>query len=385
MWIKRNNYKRIIDAAKTRPVIFLTGIRQAGKSSLLQRIFPEAEYVTLDKVLLAEEAEQNPTSFLNRFKGQVIIDEVQYAPSLFRQLKVKVDENRQLKGKWILTGSQQFHLMEKVSESLAGRVRIIHLGTLSADELINAGFSEQKKDMLWKGGFPEIWAESLNSDDFYEDYIQTYLERDLRQIIQVSNLADFRRFLTLVAHRTGQIVKYSGISKDLGISVNTVKSWIAALEISGILVTVPPFYKNLGKRLIKSPKLYFADNGLVAHLLNINALDILEKSHYKGNIFENFVTTEFLKNGVIPGKNLFYFRDQNGVEMDFILETGSSHTLIEAKYAENPEARKLNFKKVAPLFKENTNCILACSVEEKGLFHLKNYKVYNPLFGYPFK
>lgn len=383
MWIERNNYNRIAEATKTRPVVLLTGIRQAGKSSLLQRIFPDAEYVTLDKVLLAEEAEQNPTTFLNRFKNQVIIDEVQYAPSLFRQLKVKVDENRQLKGKWILTGSQQFSLMEKISESLAGRISIINMGTLSADELMHAGFDKQKKDMLWKGGFPELWAESINPDEFYEDYIQTYLERDLRQIIQVSSLADFRRFLTLVAHRTGQLVKYSDISKDLGVAVNTVKSWISALEISGILVMLPPYYKNLGKRLIKSPKLYFSDNGLAAHLLNINSLQSLDNSNYKGNLFENFIATEFIKNGLKPGRDLFYYRDQNGVEMDFIIEDDTSHTLIEAKYAEQPDKRKLNFNKVAPLFKKNTNCVLACTVDEKGMFHLKNYKVYNPLFGYP--
>jgi predicted AAA+ superfamily ATPase len=384
MWIERNNSKRIIEATKTRPVLLLTGIRQAGKSSLLQRIFPDAEYVTLDKVLLAEEAEQNPANFLNRFKGQVIIDEVQYAPSLFIQLKLLVDKNRQLKGKWILTGSQQFSLMEKISESLAGRISIINMGTLSADELVNAGFDQQKNDMLWKGGFPEVWAELLNPKEFYEDYIQTYLERDLRQIIKVSSLFDFRRFLALVAHRTGQLVKYSDISKDLGVAVNTVKSWISALETSGILIMLPPYYKNLGKRLIKTPKLYFSDNGLAAHLLNINSLAALHESIYKGNLFENFVATEFLKNGLKPGRDLFYYRDQNGVEMDFIIEENTIHTLVEAKFTEQPDKRKLNFDKVAPLFKDKTNCVLACAIEEKGLFHLRDYKVYNPLFGYPF-
>jgi predicted AAA+ superfamily ATPase len=225
MWIERNYTRKIEEAVETRSTVLLTGIRQSGKSSLLQRLFSEAEYVTLDRIVLAEEAEENPTTFLNRFKKQVIIDEIQYAPSLFRELKIKIDEDRSVRGKWILTGSQQFSLMRHISESLAGRVRILNLGTLSASELGRTKLLKNFRDLLWKGGFPEIWAENLNSNDFFDDYIQTYLERDLRQILNVTNLRDFRRFLSLLALRVGQLMNYSELSKEVGVAVNTIKAW----------------------------------------------------------------------------------------------------------------------------------------------------------------
>ena len=205
MWIERDYSDKIKEAVNTRPVVLLTGVRQAGKSSLLQRLFTDAEYVTLDRIILAEEAEENPTLFLDRFKNQVIIDEIQYAPSLFRDLKITVDENRNIKGKWILTGSQQFILMRHVSESLAGRVRILNLGTLSARELNRTNLLKNKRDLLWKGGFPELWAEKLDAKEFYEDYIQTYLERDLKQILNVTSLRDFRRFLSMLAIRVSSL------------------------------------------------------------------------------------------------------------------------------------------------------------------------------------
>ena len=381
MWIERRNTEKIKAAINTRPVVLLTGVRQAGKSSLLKNLLKETEYITLDKVLYAQEAEENPTKFFNRFENQVIIDEIQYAPSLFRDLKIKVDENRNIKGKWILTGSQQFVLMQKVSESLAGRVRILNLGTLSAIELNNANLLENKYDLLWKGGFPEIWAENLDAGDFFDDYIQTYLERDLKQILNVNNLRDFRRFLSLLAIRVGHLLNYSEISKEVGIAVNTIKAWINALEISGLIILLPPYYNNLGKRLIKSPKLYFCDNGLVASLLNINSLNALNDSLHLGNLWENFVFTEFLKEGYTAGKNIFFFRDHNSVEIDFVIEKDGKIFLVEAKASERPDQKKLNFNKVTPLFKENAIPIVACTVEEQKMINLKNFAVYNPLYG----
>ncbi len=382
MWIERRNTEKIEEAVKTRPVVLLTGVRQAGKSSLLKRLFPDADYLTLDKVLFAQEAEQNPTQFLNRFEKQVIIDEIQYAPSLFRDLKIKVDEERNLKGKWILTGSQQFVLMQQVSESLAGRVRILNLGSLSATELNQAKLLGNKRDFLWKGGFPEIWAENLNAGEFFNDYIQTYLERDLKQILNVTNLRDFRRFLSLLALRVGQLINFSEVSKEVGVAANTIKAWVNALEISGLVILLPPYYNNFGKRIIKTPKLYFCDNGLVASLLNIDSPEALNNSPYYGNIWENMVFTEYIKEGFTPGKNIFFFRDQNGVEIDFIIEIDGKILLIEAKASERPDTRKLNFNKISPLFNSQTSSIVACNVEEKGLITLKDYAVYNPLYGF---
>lgn len=382
MWIERRNTDKINEAVKTRPVVLLTGVRQVGKSSLLKRLFAEAEYVTLDKILFAQEAEENPLQFLNRFEKQVIIDEIQYAPSLFRDLKIKVDEERDLKGKWILTGSQQFVLMQQLSESLAGRVRVLNLNTLSATELNQANLFTNKRDFLWKGGFPEIWAENLDAGDFFDDYIRTYLERDLKQVLNVTNLRDFRRFLSLLALRVGQLVNFSEISKEIGVAVNTVKAWVNALEISGLIILLPPYYNNLGKRLIKTPKLYFCDNGLVASLLNISSLEALNNSPYLGNLWENLVFTEFIKEGYLAGKNIFFFRDQNGVEIDFIVENNGKVFLIEAKTSERPDPRKLNFNKIAPLFNAEVNPVVACMVEEKGIIRLPDYAVYNPLYGF---
>lgn len=381
MWIERRNTEKIIEAVRTRPVVLLTGVRQAGKSSLLKRMLPDTEYVTLDKVLIAAEAEENPARFLSRFSGQVIIDEIQYAPSLFRELKIKVDEERNVKGRWILTGSQQFVLMQKISESLAGRVRILYLGTLSAAELNQTGLAENKADLLWKGGFPEIWAENLDATGFFDDYIHTYLERDLKQILNVSSLRDFRRFLSLLSIRVGQLLNYSEISREIGVAANTIKAWINALEISGLIVLLPPYYNNLGKRLIKTPKLFFCDNGLVASLLNINSPEALDRSPHLGNLWENFVFSELIKEGYIAGKNLFFFRDQNDVEIDFVIERDGKITLIEAKTNERPDTRKLNFSKVNPLFREEVQPLVACRTPEQGLVHLKDYSLYNPLNG----
>lgn len=381
MWIPRDYSEFIIQASKTKPAILLTGVRQVGKSSLLKKLFIDAEYVTLDKSHLAEEAEHNPESFLGRFKGQVIIDEIQYAPSLFRELKIQIDNNRQQKGKWILTGSQQFSLMQHISESLAGRIRILNLGTLSAHELLQANAIKTKRDLLWQGGFPEIWAENIAPSDFFEDYIQTYLERDLKLILNVSSLRDFRRFLTLLAIRTGQLIKYSEIAKEVGVAVNTIKSWVNALEVSGIIILLPPYYNNLGKRLIKTPKLYFCDTGLASSLLNISSAESLNNSPFLGNIWENFVLTEFLKNKLAPGKDLFFYRDQNGVEIDFIIDRADIQYLIEAKHTEKPNNSKLNFSKVAPLFKSQTVCIVACNINDTRPTKLKDYTAYNPLNG----
>lgn len=381
MWIERDYSARIKDAVQSRPVVLLTGIRQAGKSSLLRKLLPDAEYITLDRILLAEEAEENPTVFLNRFRKQVIIDEIQYAPSLFRDLKIKVDVNRNTKGRWILTGSQQFVLMQHASESLAGRIRILNLGTLNATELNRTTLLSNKRDLLWKGGFPELWAEDLNPKEFYEDYIQTYLERDLRQILNVTNLRDFRRLLSMLAIRTGQLVNYSEISKEVGVAVNTIKAWISALETSGVIILLPPYYNNLGKRLIKAPKLYFCDNGLIASLLNIDSLEVLDKSMYLGSLWENFVFSEYLKEGFISGKDIFFYRDSNGNEIDFIVEKEGAIYLIEAKHTERPKPGGLHLNRIAPLFDTTVNSFVACNVEESGLVALKDFSVYNPLLG----
>lgn len=382
MWIERNFSEKIDKGLRTRPVVILTGTRQSGKSSLLQKHVKNATYLTLDNISLADEAELNPEYFLNKQKGTVIIDEVQYAPSIFRDLKMIVDANRQEKGRWILTGSQQFVLMKGIKESLAGRARILHLWPLSADELNNTKLLKNSSDMLWRGGYPEVWAENLDTKDFFNDYIQSYLERDIKEILSIKNMRDFRRFLNILALRAGQILNYSTIARDLEVAVNTIKSWISTLEVAGIVSLLPPYHSNLGKRLVKSPKLYFNDNGLLCHLLNIHSTEALDNSALRGAIWENYVFTELGKNELEVGRNLFYYRDQNGVEIDFIIESDAGTYLVEAKNNERPNASKLNFKKVAPLFKEDVKCVVACRVTDPLNIRLKDYTLSNPLFGF---
>ncbi len=387
MWIKRLIEQSILDSTNSRPAVLLTGARQTGKSSLLQKLFKDSPYISLDRFLIAQEAETNPDIFLNKFDAvpQVVLDEVQYAPSLFRELKIRIDNNRQQYGKWLLTGSQKFQLMQNVSESLAGRIRILHLETLSAQEIRQSNLfsAEELKNFLVKGGYPELWEnKKLNFSDFFSDYVQTYLEKDLKQIINVKNLFDFQRFLMICASRVGQLINFTDLSKDLGISVALVKQWLHALEIGGIIYLLPPYYNNFGKRLIKTPKLYFADHGLVNYLLNIKTIENINTSLFKGALWENFVFCELIKTmSLTPGREIFFYRDQNGVEIDFVVEKNSKVILIEAKAQELPDYSKLNFSKVVPLMTDkNIECFLACLTNEQSVIAGKDYKIFNPLY-----
>ena len=388
MWINRKIKDKLDEAVATRPAVLLTGARQTGKSSLLKHHFPNSTYITLDKKLLAEEAKSNPDYFLEKQSKNVsIIDEVQYAPELFRELKIRIDDNRNEYGKWLLTGSQKFELMKSITESLAGRIRILHLETLSANEIRNSPDinSKQFKDYLIKGGYPELWENpKLNANTFFEDYIQTYLEHDLRQIVDVKNLSDFRRFLISCAARAGQLINFASIGKDIGVSGNTIKSWISALETSGIIYLLPPYFANIDKRIVKSPKIYFADHGLLCHLLNIKSNEAWHGSIQKGNIWENIVFCELIKTyKLFPGRNLFFYRDQNGLEMDFIIENHNELILIESKSAEVPQ-NKMHFNKLKTLFKNKSiKSYLACSTNHLEIIKLKEYYVYNPLLADP--
>lgn len=376
--------EKLSNACGVRPAVLVTGARQTGKSSLLRRQFPEADYVTLDRIAMAEEAEENPESFLSRFPGPVIIDEIQYAPSLFRELKIRIDDNREEFGQWILTGSQRFELMKGVGESLVGRLSILQLETLSAEELRGTGCfdADEIHSALWKGGYPELWAvEGLESHDFFSDYIQTYLERDLNALIQVADLRSFRRFIQACAVRAGQLLNYTDMAKHVGVSSVTIKKWVSILEASGIIYLLPPFFANIGKRLVKAPKLYFADNGLLCHMLNVSNRSAYEATPMGGQIWENFVFTEIVKTlSLKPGRNLFFYRDQNGVEMDFVMEMDRRLVLVEAKAAERVDRRKLNFSKIAPLFLSGeVQCVLMNASAESSAVQFREYSMLNPL------
>jgi hypothetical protein len=382
MWINRLQFDKLLNAVASRPVVLLTGARQTGKSSLLQKSYPSYQYVSLDNTRASTAAQENPEQFLSTLSTPVIIDEIQYAPGMLRALKVLVDQNRQQYGNWLLTGSQQFHLMQGISESLAGRIAILHLETLSAKELRQSN-AKNIVDAIWRGGYPELWAEpSISAELFFDGYLQTYIERDLRSIVEVNNLADFQRFLRMLASRCAQLVNYRDLSRDVGVSDATIRRWLHALEIGGVIYLLPPYYANIGKRLVKSPKIYFADQGLLCYLLGVQNETNYKNHILKGQLWENFVFTEIIKTtGKQAGKDLFFYRDQSGVEVDFVIEDSQGLHFIETKSDTNGASFKSNIAKVAPLFKkQNTHAYLFANIPEQTSYKIKNHLLLNPLW-----
>lgn len=381
-WINRKAATEISYKVKTRPVVLVTGIRQAGKSELLKRLYPDAEYISFDHFYNVEHATENPSGFLNSFPGkQVILDEIQYVPELFRELKIVVDEEKTVPAKWILTGSQKFSLLESATESLAGRIGIVELKTLGIDELREDFTQNEAEEIIWKGGFPETWSFSeLDFKTYLDDYIATYLQKDLRTMLQVGSLRDFHRFLRACAVRTGSLVNYSDLARDTGISPNTAAKWLNSLERTGLIYLLEPWFRNISKRLTKTPKLYFCDQGLLCRLLNIENREQLEKSHYLGAVWENLTFNELIRTqNITVDRNLFYYRDHNNVEIDFFIESGDQIILIEAKYSEQPDTS--NIKKVKKLLpNEEPAGFCVCRTPAGGIFNSAGAKLINPVY-----
>ncbi len=360
MWINRTIQKYLTDISEKRPCILLTGCRQSGKTSLFKKNYPNIKYVSLDIPLHAEEAENSGNEFLKKQGEPVIIDEIQYAPELMKYIKVKIDENRDENGRFFLTGSQKFSLMEGVSESLAGRIAIITLHSLSLFEIekwtkVPIG-PDLLLDLMIKGGFPELHSKDLSPEQFFGDYLATYLERDVRQIVNVKNLRDFDRFIRLLALRSGQLLSMNSLASDVGVSSHTIKSWINILEASNIIYLLEPYYKNLGKRIVKAPKMYFLDTGLLIYLLGIRTNGELQNSTLLGNIFETLTLGQIIRTYANHGKtpNLYYYRDHYGHEIDFIIPVGEKLKLIECKWSEKPELPHKGFLEIEKLIgKEN--------------------------------
>ncbi len=339
MWIQREISSILKKTARHRPAILLTGARQTGKSSLLEKLFPHYNYVSLDWPHKAMEAKEAGAYFLEKHPAPLIIDEIQYAPELFRYLKIAIDKNRNRFGQYILTGSQKFSLMKGVSESLSGRISILELYSLSAKEIFkHSGEKVSHKNILkiiLQGGYPEVQAQLLPPERFYADYLATYLERDVRQFLNVKNLSIFGKFLSLLALRSGQVLSMNSLSNALSVSLHTVKSWISVLEANNIIYLLKPFYNNYGKRLIKSPKIYFLDTGLLCFLSGIHKKTVLENSPLLGAFFETFCCGQFIKNFHNKGlpTSIYYFRDNYGHEVDFIIPEGNRLSLYECKWS----------------------------------------------------
>jgi len=355
MWIKRTLESEILKAARQRPSVLVTGSRQSGKTSLLQKIFPHYSYVALDPPHVAEEAEESGGQFLQKYPTPLILDEVQYAPHLFRHLKTAIDHRRKESGLYLLTGSQKFALMQGVTESLAGRISLFELHTLSLAELERwsgkSAEGNQLLEWLFLGGYPELYERGLNPERFYSDYLVTYLERDVRQALKVRELRDFDRFMRLAAGRTGQILSLNSFASDLGISPITVKNWLSVLEASNIIYLLEPYYRNLGKRIVKSPKLYFLDTGLACYLLGIRTPADLKQNNLLGPLFETLVLGQMIRWYANQGKrpDLYFWRDHFGHEVDFVIPVGENLKLYECKWGETSPERVKGFEEIERL------------------------------------
>jgi predicted AAA+ superfamily ATPase len=315
---------------------------QSGKTTLLRGAFAEHRYVSLDLPSVAEQAERNPAQFLAENPAPLLVDEIQYAPGLFRHLKAAIDRDRHAMGRFILTGSQHFTLMKGIPESLAGRCGIAELENLSHAEISTIiGPQDDRKKLLAlmvRGQFPELWrVRGFPQKDFFSAYLATYLERDVRQILNVTSLRDFERFLRILATRSGAMLNKSDVARDVGVSVKAIGDWVSVLQASGQIILLEPWFASLGKRMVKTPKLYFRDSGLLCFLLNIEDGD-LPGSPALGAIWETFLFSELRKLNATLAKpmSFWYYRDQRAREIDFVLERGGRLSFIECKWQENP-------------------------------------------------
>lgn len=346
MWIERTITKELLRLVAQYPIIVLTGPRQVGKTSLLEKTFPNHHYVSLDYSQNAEQAETNPAEFLTRNPPPLIIDEIQYAPSLLRHVKAVVDERKTDKGLYLITGSQSFPLMQSVSESLSGRAAILSLLGLSYQEWAAAYATEKPGDesFLFGGGFPGLWNDPDNPVDrtrWYQSYVTTYLERDVRNSLNIHRLRDFERFLRICASRTGQILNMSDMGRDVGISPTTAREWISVLEASHQIVLLEPYYRSLGKRLVKSPKLYFCDTGLALFLAGYSNYESVANSPRIGAFWENHVISQWLrwKHWHHPESSLWFWQDQSHNEVDLLIENNGKLYPVECKWKETPDER----------------------------------------------
>jgi len=317
--------------AKKFPVIAITGPRQSGKTTLCKKLFNDYRYVTLENPDNKQFALSDPRGFLKEYGKKVVIDEVQNVPELFSYIQGYVDEHGE-PGQYILTGSQNFLLLEKISQTLAGRVYIYHLLPFSHAEL-KIDHRQVLFTSIFNGGYPRIYDKDIHPSDFFPSYIQTYLERDVRSILNIKNLNLFSSFLKICAGRIGQIFNASTISNEIGIDYKTIQSWLSLLEASFILYRLPPWHTNFNKRVIKSPKIYFYDTGLVSYLLGLRSSEEINVHFLKGALFENFIITEHIKNkwnnGAAP--SAYFWRDRAGNEIDLIVDEGINLKIVEIK------------------------------------------------------
>ncbi|MCX5781366.1 MAG: ATP-binding protein [Elusimicrobia bacterium] len=369
--IKRAIESKCIELAKQYPVITITGPRQSGKTTLARKLFPDKPYINFEDPDNRSRAKDDPRGLLKDLPDGAIFDEIQRVPEIPSYLQGIVDEKKK-KGMFILTGSQQFEVSQTISQSLAGRTALLKLLPLSYHEISEAGKSGGAglEEFLLKGFYPQLYKEKIDTLSYYMNYYETYIERDLRQLSQVENLHTFDKFIRMLASRIGQIVNYNSIANDVGVSQPTIRKWLSLLEASYIAFVLPPYFANIGKRLIKTPKIYFYDTGLVSYLLGIENPRALRHHYLRGALFENFVVSEFLKSRFNKGmsSNLLFFRDRTGNEADLVVENALSVDLVEIKSAETyNESLSKGINKVKDMIRKKTRKAYVVYAGEKEL------------------
>ncbi|MCC5813469.1 MAG: ATP-binding protein [Leptospira sp.] len=318
--------------SKQYPIVTITGPRQSGKTTLSRMVFPKKKYISLENLEDRNYAKSDPKGFLEQYKDGAIFDEFQKCPELASYLQTEVDRDSS-PGRFILTGSGQFELMQSVSQSLAGRTALLRLLPFSLNEAYSNPKNTDLNKVLYTGFYPRIFDMKLEPTEMYSFYTDTYLEKDVRNLLNVKDLSRFEIFLKLCAGRSGQELNLNQLGNDCGVSHNTIKSWITVLEASFIIQLVQPFYSNFGKRLTKTPKLYFLDPGLLCFLLGIKRIEHLESHPLRGSIFETFIVAEIIKNrfNYAHKSDLYFLRDSKGHEVDLLLDSGASISLVEIK------------------------------------------------------
>ena len=338
MHIKRQLTDRVVEAAREFPVVAIVGPRQSGKTTLTQMVFPEHRYVSLEDFDIRELAQADPRQFLADYPTQsgIILDEIQHAPELLSYMQTIVDREKK-NGYFVVTGSQNFLVDEAITQTLAGRMAVLTLLPLSLSELEDAGVLPEKMEMLiYKGFYPKAHAENVSVERLYSNYLRLYVERDVRQITNVADLNTFQKFMRLCAGRVGQVLNLTSLGNDCGINYNTAKAWISLLEASYVIFLLHPYYKNFGKRLIKSPKLYFIDTGIICSLLKIRSWQNLSDHYLRGNLVESMIIGDLLKqqhnNEQQP--SLYFWRDTAGHEIDCVIDEVQQVIPVEIKSAQ---------------------------------------------------
>lgn len=333
MEIKREIVYAINENRRMYPILAISGPRQSGKTTMLKESFPEYRYISMENIDTRNFLVNDPNGFFEKYDKFCIFDEAQRSPELFSYLQTKVD-NDKIMGQYILSGSQNFHLMKSITQSLAGRVAILKLFPLDFNELRTENLLDKDyiKTML-KGFYPAIYDRNIPSKNFYNSYIQTYVERDITDLVNIQNLRSFRMFLGLCAARAGHLLNLNNLAVDCGISQPTAKAWLSALESSYIVFLLPPLHNNFNKRIIKTPKLYFYDTGLLCHLLKIKDENQVQTNPLKGHLFENMIIAEYIKQNYHQNKmeDFWFWRDSNGNEVDLIRQDDFMYNLIEIK------------------------------------------------------